>query len=57
MPKYKYRREDGEVITITHSIAKAPLEKCPKTGMDMSRIIGDAEVIYNTDGFHDTDYD
>jgi predicted nucleic acid-binding Zn ribbon protein len=57
MPKYKYRREDGEVIEVRHSISEAPLEECPDTGQPIEPIIGDAEVLYKADGFHDTDYD
>jgi predicted nucleic acid-binding Zn ribbon protein len=57
MPKYKYRREDGEVIEVRHPISEAPLNECPDTGQPVERIIGDAEVVYKADGFHDTDYD
>jgi putative FmdB family regulatory protein len=58
MPTYTYRREDGTTFEIDQPITDDPLEKCPETGQNVERIIANAPgVIFETDGFHTTDYE
>lgn len=57
MPTYTYKREDESRFEIEQKITEDPLTVCPTTGQKVKRIIvGGQSIMYNTDGFYDTDY-
>lgn len=59
MPKYVYKREDGEYFEVQQSIKDDPLEECPRTGQDCERVITGGNVLFKFKGtgFESTDYD
>lgn len=57
MPTYKYRRDDGTTFTVQQSMTDDPMEKCPKTGQPVRRVIEPASVLFRGSGFHATDYE
>ena len=38
MPLYVYKREDGSLVEISHSIHDDALTVCPETGQTMERV-------------------
>lgn len=39
MPLYVYKREDGTLVEIQHSIHDEALTVCPETGQPMERVL------------------
>ena len=55
MPVYTYRREDGSTFDIRQRFFDNPLEICPSTGQEVSRVIQPAGIIFKGSGFYVND--
>jgi len=58
MPTYDYECSScGHRFEEFQSITASPLEKCPKCGRKVSRLIGNGSgIIFRGSGFYQTDY-
>lgn len=57
MPTYVYQCDScGHKFEKMQKITADPLEKCPKCGSKVERVIFGSGVIFKSDGFYTTDY-
>jgi putative FmdB family regulatory protein len=55
MPKYQYKCETCEyTFEINQGINDIPLNKCPKCKSEIYRVIGTPGVLFNDDGYTQT---
>ena len=58
MPTYEYKcLKCGAVFEVFQKMSDPPLEKCPKCGSEVKRLIGaGAGIVFKGSGFYETDY-
>ena len=58
MPTYEYECTSCEhIFEISQKMSDKPLEKCPKCGAALKRLIGAGSgIIFKGSGFYETDY-
>jgi len=58
MPTYDYEcLKCNNIFEVSQKMSDKPLEKCPKCGADVRRLIGRGSgIIFKGSGFYETDY-
>ncbi|GBD90524.1 zinc ribbon domain protein [bacterium BMS3Abin04] len=58
MPTYEYKcLKCMEVFEVFQKMSDPPIEKCPKCGSEVKRLIGTgAGIVFKGSGFYETDY-
>lgn len=57
MPKYEYKCKQCGIFEEFQRITSLALEKCPRCGGEVKRLISrNVNILYKTSGFYTTDY-